>query len=198
MCNTPPRKPGPNTIAGKANSSKNSTKHSLRSNPKTLLPGETQEDYEAVWNIWAAEYDSASPATVRLLEFIVNDDRLLRFSVTAVIEAQIALFKAEAASEPDQTQIELLHKDLQNKLRYKTSFERSFQRSLRNIEQFGQRRVREAQAAERLVVFENKAACQVALALHRNGLDYKTVLPLSTPLSKTEENDETPPTEPRA
>ncbi len=160
MSNTPPRKPGPNTIAGKANSSKNSTKHSLRSNPDNLLPGETEEDYNAIWDIWAAEYDSASPATERLIEFIVNDDRLVRFSVAAVINAQIALAKAEMLG--DQTQIELLHKDLQNKFRYKTSFERSFQRSLRNIEQFGQRRVREAQAALRLVILENKAACLVA------------------------------------
>jgi hypothetical protein len=193
MHNTPPRKPGPNTISGKANSSKNSTKHSLRGNPDKLLPGETQQDYDAVWDIWAAEYDSASPATARLLRFIVNDDRLLNFSVTAVTDAQIALFKAETASEPNQTEIELLHKDLQHKLRYKTGFERSFQRSLRNIEQFGHRRVREAQAAARLVVFENKAACQVALALHKNGLDFKTVLPLSTPLSTSTETENTPP-----
>ncbi|MDQ2774200.1 MAG: hypothetical protein M3Y57_04615 [Acidobacteriota bacterium] len=191
MHKIPPRKSGPNTIAGKANSSKNSTKHSLRSNPDKFLPGEAQEDYDAVWDIWAAEYDSASPATERLLEFIVNDDRLVRFSVAAVIDAQIALFKAEAASEPNQTKIELLHKDLQHKLRYKTTFERSFQRSLRNIEQFGRRRVREAQAAQRLVIFENKAACLVAATLYKNGLDYKKVLPLTTEYVPESEN--TPP-----
>jgi hypothetical protein len=191
MHNTPPRKPGPNTILGKANSSKNSTKHSLRSNPDNLLPGETEEDYNAIWDIWAAEYDSASPATERLIEFVVNHDRLVRFSVAAVINAQITLARAEMLG--DQTQIDRLHQDLQLKLRYKTNFERSFQRSLRNIEQFGRRRVREAQAAQRLVVFENKAACQVALALHKNGLDFKTVLPLSTPLSATTETENTPP-----
>jgi hypothetical protein len=191
MHNIPKRKPGPSTIAGKANSSKNSTKHSLRSNPDNLLPGETEEDYNAIWDIWAAEYDSASPATERLIEFVVNHDRLVRFSVAAVINAQITLARAEMLG--DQTQIDRLHQDLQLKLRYKTNFERSFQRSLRNIEQFGRRRVREAQAAQRLVVFENKAACQVALALHKNGLDFKTVLPLSTPLSATTETENTPP-----
>ncbi|MDQ2775895.1 MAG: hypothetical protein M3Y57_13415 [Acidobacteriota bacterium] len=191
MQKTPPRKPGPNTIAGKINSSKNSTKHSLRSNPDKLLPGETQQDYDAAWDIWAAEYDSASPATARLLKFIVNDDRLLSFSVTAVIEAQIALVNAEAASEPNPALIELLHKDLQHKLRYKTNFERSFQRSLRNIEQFGHRRVLEAQAAERLEIFENKAACLVAVTFHKNGLDHKTVLPLST--KHVPESEKTPP-----
>ncbi len=127
----------------------------------------------------------------------MNDDRLVRFSVAVVINAQIALAKAEMLG--DQTQIELLHKDLQNKLRYKTTFERSFQRSLRNIEQFGQRRVREAQAAERLVVLENKAACQVAARTSEKRPRLQNSSPLvNDPSPPQTETEDTPPTEPRA
>ncbi|MDQ2774509.1 MAG: hypothetical protein M3Y57_06225 [Acidobacteriota bacterium] len=62
---------------------------------------------------------------------------------------------------------------------------------MRNIKQFGHRRLREAQAAQRLVILENKAACLVAVALNKNGLDYKTVLPLS--IEHIPESEKTPP-----
>jgi len=173
-----PGKTGPNTPGGKENSSKNATTHGLCGNPSKLLPGETPEDYNMVWNTWAAEYDSESPGTTRLLEFLVNDDRLVRFSTTAVINAQIALAEAENESDPDPARLERLNKDLHNKLRYKTQHERSFQRSLRSIEQFGQRRVKEDIAAQRLAMYEHKTTCLVIAHFKKHGIDYEVVLPL--------------------
>ncbi len=172
------RQTGPNTPNGKSRSSQNSTKHSLRANPNQLLPGETQEEYNAVWDPWAAEYDSESPGTARLLEPLVNFDRMVRFCTTAVINAHIALSQAEQDPEVEPDRLDRLHKDLQNKMRYQTNHERSFQRSLRNIEQFGKRRVREAIAAQHLDLLEKKAACVLTLKFHKQGLDYKTVLSL--------------------
>ena len=169
------RKTGPHTTDGKTRSSQNSTKHSLRANPNRLLPGETQEEYNAVQDIWAAEYDSESPGTARLIEFVVNGDRMVRLSNTVVTEAHIALAEAEADPKTDPDRLEWLHKDLQKKLRYKTDHERSFQRALRNIEQFGQRRVREANAARRLEFYEYQAAGALTLMFHKNGIDYEKV-----------------------
>ncbi len=179
------RQTGPNTTDGKARSSQNSTKHSLLANPNKLLPGETQEEYNAVWDPWAAEYDSESPGTARLLEPLVNSDRMVRFTTTAVINAQIALAQAEDDPESDPDRLDRLHKDLQNKLRYQTKHERSFALSLRNIEQFGQRRVREANAAQRLEILACKVACVLVLKLYKAGIDYKTVLPLILPFLNT-------------
>jgi hypothetical protein len=166
------------TPDGKLNSSKNSTKHGLCGNPSKLLPGETQDDYKMVWNTWAAEYDSDSPGTARLLEFLVNDDRMVRFASAAVINAQIALAEAENDPATDPARLDLLNKNLQNKLRYKTQHERSFQRSLRNIEQFGQRREREENTAQRLAIYEHKTTCNLILQLRKQNIDYHTVLPL--------------------
>ena len=151
-----------------------------------------------VWNIWAAEYESESPGTARLLEFLVNDDRMVRFSTSAVIDAQIALSEAEAESDPDPARLERLNKDLHNKLRYKTQHERSFQRSLRNIEQFGQRRTREEIALQRLVVHEHKTTCSLILQFKDHNVNYEAVLPFTTSLvyrgQSDPEEEETPKT----
>ena len=178
-------KTGPHTPEGKANSSKNSTKHGLTGNPAKLLPGETEADYNAVRDIWVAEYDSESPGTARLLEPLINNDRMVRYASAAVVNAQIALAHAEAAPVQDQDLIERLHKDLQTKLRYKTQHERSFQSSLRNIEQFGQRRVREANAARQLEALEHKVAALIALQCYKCGVDFRLLLhpaPTETPI----------------
>jgi uncharacterized protein with PIN domain len=176
MKKTPSRKPGPATPAGKANSSKNSTKHGLCGNPSKLFPNETQEQYNAVRDQWFAEYDSESPGTVMLVQQLINSDRQVRFSTHAVIETEIALHHAENASERDESLIESLHKDLKNKLRYQTQHERSFQRALRNIEQFGQRRVREELAVRRIEILQFGMVARTAILCKKNGVDPELVL----------------------
>ncbi len=170
MKKTPSGKTGPNTSAGKANSSKNSTKHGLCGNPDKLFPNETPEQYNAVRDTWFAEYESENPGAVMLLEQLINCDRQVRFSTNAVRNMEIALYEAENAAERNETRIEALQKDLTLKLRYKTQHERSFQRAFRNIEQFGQRRVREELAARQIDILELKAACQTAILCKKNGI----------------------------
>ncbi len=190
MKKTPPQT-GPATPAGKARSSQNSTKHSLCGNPAKFLPGETEEHYNAIRDIWFAEYDSEAPGTARLLEPLINSDRMMRFAADAVTDAHTALSLAEAAAEPDYARIEMLHNDLKNKLRYKADHERSFQRALRNIEQFGQRRTREQNAAQQLVILSHKVAFETALLSKKMGLDGELVLELGKILRSP-----TPPSEP--
>jgi hypothetical protein len=180
MKKTPSQKPGPSTSAGKAISSKNSTKHGLCGNPSKLFPGETHEQYNMVRDRWFAEYDSDSPGTAMLLEQLINCDRQIRFSSSAVMDAEIALHNAENASQRDESRIESLQKHLTLKLRYKTQHERSFQRAFRNIEQFGQRRIRETLAAQRLQVFQHKIVCFTALVCKKNGIDPAILLPFIT------------------
>jgi hypothetical protein len=108
MKKTPSQKPGPSTSAGKAISSKNSTKHGLCGNPSKLFPGETHEQYNMVRDRWFAEYDSDSPGTAMLLEQLINCDRQIRFSSSAVMDAEIALHNAENASQRDESRIESL------------------------------------------------------------------------------------------
>jgi hypothetical protein len=176
MKKTPSRKPGPATPAGKANSSKNSTKHGLCGNPSKLFPNETQEQYNAVRDQWFGEYNSESPGTAMLVEQLINFDRQVRFSTHAVIDTEIALHYAENASERDESLIESLHKDLKNKLRYQTQHERSFQRALRNIEQFGQRRVREELAVRRIEILQFGMVARTAILCKKNGVDPELVL----------------------
>jgi hypothetical protein len=176
MKKTPSRKPGPATPAGKANSSKNSTKHGLCGNPSKLFPNETQEQYNAVRDQWFGEYNSESPGTAMLVEQLINFDRQVRFSTHAVIETEIALHHAENASERDEALIESLHRDLKNKLRYQTQHERSFQRALRNIEQFGQRRVREELAGRRIEILQLSTVARTGILCKKNGVDHKVVL----------------------
>jgi hypothetical protein len=184
MKKTPSRQPGPSTSAGKANSSKNSTKHGLCGNPSKFFPNETQEQYNAVRDRWFAEYDSDSPGTAMLLEQLINCDRQIRFSSSAVMDAEIALHNAESASQRDEARIESLQRDLTLKLRYKTQHERSFQRAFRNIEQFGQRRVREELAIRRFDLLEHKVACLTALQCHKYGLDPKVILLVTNSLAE--------------
>jgi hypothetical protein len=186
-----PPQTGPATPAGKARSSQNATKHSLCGNPAKLLPGETEEHYNAIRDIWFAEYDSEAPGTARLLEPLINSDRMMRFAAEAVTDAHTALSLAEAAAEPDYARIEMLHNDLKNKLRYKADHERSFQRALRNIEQFGQRRTREQNAAQQLAIISHKVAFETAVLSKKMGLDGELVLELSKMLRTP-----TPPSEP--
>ncbi len=198
MCNTPWRKTGPKTSTGKANSSKNSTKHGLCGNPSKLFPNETQEQYNAVRDRWFAEYDSDSPGTAMLVEQLINFDRQVRFSTNSVIETEIALYQAENAAERDEALLDSLHKDLKNKLRYQTQHERSFQRALRNIEQFGQRRVREELARRRLDVVQLSTVVWTAILSKKNGVDPEVVLKVcdygqAKPESQAEPDEKTPP-----
>ncbi len=180
MKKTPSRQTGPTSSTGKAHSSKNSTKHGLCGNPAKFFPGETQEQYNFVRDTWFAEYDSDSPGTSMCLEQLINCDRQVRFSSSAVMDAEIALHNAENASERDEARIESLQKDLTLKLRYKTQHERAFQRAFRNIEQFGQRRVRETLAAQRLQILQHKILTFTAILCKKNGIDPAILLPFIT------------------
>jgi hypothetical protein len=100
------------------------------------------------------------------------------------------------AAERDEALLESLHKDLKNKLRYQTQHERSFQRALRNIEQFGQRRVREELATRRIEILKLSTLVSTAIQSKKNGVDTDAVLKAcgyEQPQSQAEPDEKTPP-----
>jgi hypothetical protein len=140
---------GPHTPHGKTRSSQNSTKHALRSNPRKLLPAETQAEVDAIRESWEAEFDFDSPAIESLLTPLIEADRMFRRATTALFEAEIALCQTGLADE----HLTALHKQYQLILRYKTTHERAF----RTIEQFAGRRAREERACRRQLIHEKIA-----------------------------------------
>ena len=170
---------GPHTPPGKERSSQNSTKHSLRANPRKLLPGETQAEVDAIRSNWEAEFDSDSPAIESLLTPLIEADRMLRLATTVLFNAEIALRETAISEE----RLAILHKHYQLVLRYKTTHERAFTNALRTIERFVGRRDREERAFRRQVIYERVAAVALAAKLIKCNLDPAVMLtPLLRPM----------------
>src|SRR5450755_80466 len=157
---------GPHTPHGKTRSSQNSTKHALRSNPRKLLPAETQAEVDAIRASWEAEFDLDSPAIESLLTPLIEADRMFRRSITALFDAEIALCQTGLTEE----QLTVLHKQYQLILRYKTTHERAFRNALRTIEQFAGRRAREERAHRRQIIYEKIAAIDTVGKLFKYNL----------------------------
>ena len=61
---------GPKTIEGKRNSSKNATTHGCLSREK-ILPGESQQEYDALWQKWLDKYQPSDNLDLDLLGQLV-------------------------------------------------------------------------------------------------------------------------------
>src|SRR5450755_4993725 len=176
---------GPHTPTGKAHSSQNSTKHSLRANPRKLLPGETQQEVDTIRAGWEAEFDSDSPAIESLLTPLIEADRMSRLATTALFDAEIALCEAAISEE----RLAILHKQYQLILRYKTTHERAFRNALQTIERFVGRRAREERTVRRQFIFEKRAALHTALVLIKHQIEPDTLFhpsPLPAPPPTTD------------
>ena len=171
---------GPHTPDGKTRSSQNSTKHALRSNPRKLLPAETQAEVDAIRESWEAEFDFESPAIQSLLTPLIEADRMFRRATTALFDAEIALCQTGLADE----QLAVLHKQYQLILRYKTTHERAFRNALQTLERFVGRRDREERAYRRQVIHKKVAAVDLAVKILKNDLNLETALAPQPWLSK--------------
>lgn len=114
---------GPHTEDGKKNSSRNSTKHGCRAKTR-ILPDERQEDYDKVAYGWKAEYEPEGYMEERLVELLIENDWMLRRVMRRLKETE-----------------EGTH-DFDLMLRYKTTAERSFYRSLNAVQQLRKDRIR--------------------------------------------------------
>src|SRR5664279_3136839 len=143
---TGPKSTGPKSAAGKGHSSQNATTHGLRSNVVRMLAGEKQEDYDALKAMWQAQYGhyvEDNPALVSLLNSLIDNDWMQQRCMRVVSERMARLLEAEAGDASDEV-VEKLERGLASMMRYKASFENSFARALRAIEQFRATRRRES------------------------------------------------------
>jgi hypothetical protein len=154
-----PSKPvstGPKTPEGKARSAQNARTHGLTSK-QLFLPGENQEEFVQLREEWIAQYAPESAAEVELVEQLARNHWFLKRAERRYGEVEARLGEGSAA-EWSEEQFRLLERIA----RYKTTAERSFQRSLTMVRQLRQDRLREeraeGQAEERLRRIEEKAA----------------------------------------
>ena len=144
VAGNPGRPTGPRSNAGKETSSRNSTTHGLACGTFFLLPGESEEEYNALAQQWRDEYAvlPESPALASLLDTLIKADWVQKRAFNSYCKSETALAMAEI-SHASQEEITEIFKRLQLTLRYKTSLENSFQRAFRAIEAFRKSRIAE-------------------------------------------------------
>ncbi len=155
---TSARSGGPRTDNGKAKSSLNALTHGSCSK-QLIVKGERQEDYDELHERWFSSYDTAQ-AGQSLLEEAVLNEWLLKRSQRNYLAVDAGL----AESDPNDWTAEQLHR-LGLMLRYKTTAERSFHRSVAAVERFRRTRVYEAIAmarAEQQVADRERRECEEA------------------------------------
>ncbi len=108
---------GPKSETGKASSSRNAITNGCQARKTRILADETQEDYDAVERGWNEEFGPETFMERRLVEILVDNDWFLQRTTRRLHEAETA-----------DGNIELM-------LRYKTTAERSFYRSLNALQQ---------------------------------------------------------------
>ena len=173
------KKRGPHTPDGKVNSSQNSTEHGLRSEHFRILPGESREEFETLRKSWLDRYQAheyADSAIVLMVEKLAQNDWLVRRGMQAVCNAQQRFAEAELANESEEV-LEKLERRLLLMLRYKTSLENSFSRTLREIEMM-LARAKQEELQERLVYMRENA-----LVLSIQKVQATLGIPLSVPWS---------------
>ena len=69
---------GPKSDAGKQISSQNSTTHGMCQERFTLLPGESQEQYDALRESLRTQYDISQPVVSELVEMLAESDWIQR------------------------------------------------------------------------------------------------------------------------
>ena len=120
--------------SGKQNSSRNATTHGLSCETFFLIPGETQEQFDALAQSLTDEYrEIDSPGLGPLLETLLHALWLQNRAYKKVFESENALAMAELSRESPEITDNIFRR-LQLMQRYKTSYENSYQRALRAIE----------------------------------------------------------------
>ena len=134
---------------GKANSSQNALKHGLRSQRHTILADETREDYEETRRGWLEKYTPADYHERRLVNQLILNDWLLQRANRRILDAEAALVGEEETCHPANWTAEQEHK-IELVMRYKTTQERAFYRSLNALEGLRKDLMRENCPAMRL------------------------------------------------
>jgi hypothetical protein len=133
---------GPVTAAGKEISSRNALTHGGTSE-KLIVPGERQEDFDALLANLLEEYSPETPDARNLVEDAALARWFLWRRQRAFNSVESALYAAQPA--PEHWQPEAYHQ-LALLDRYKTAAERSLQRVLRNLASFHRAKKQEAQS----------------------------------------------------
>ncbi len=126
----------------------------MRSNVVKLLPGESQEEKDAMRAMWHSQYGKyveGNDGMISLLNSLVDADWMQKRAMRLNAEVLVKLVEAEANGAAEEV-VAKLEKKLVLWTRYKTSSENSFQRDLRAIEQFLARRRRESMQQQKIVV----------------------------------------------
>jgi len=155
----------PKTPDGKLRSSQNSTEHGLRTEHFRLLPGESREEFETLRKSWLDRYQNheyVDSAIVLMVEKLAENDWLVRRGMQAVCNAQQRFAEAELTNQSEEV-LEKLERRLLLMLRYKTSLENSFSRTLREIEMM-LARAKQEELQERLVFARENAIVQNLIA----------------------------------
>ncbi len=133
-----------------------------------LLPGESQEQYDALRDTWRKQYDLNEPAVPELVETLVERDWMQQRCTRNICKLEMQLAEAEAAGDDDR--IDRIERRLNNGYRYKTAAENSFQRALRALEKFRAVRKREEFTATRIDVRRTHLAYEIAYKRAKIGL----------------------------
>ena len=121
---------GPRSCSGKASSSMNRLSHGCRSRV-LILPCESEEDFNYIHNGWYDEFQPDSFYETELVDTLIENHWFFRRAMRCLNEAEAAAEDARAASaftKEHEHQVTL-------KLRYKTTAERAFYRSLNFLRQ---------------------------------------------------------------
>ena len=169
------RSGGPKTEDGKARSSQNSLSHGMCQERFMLLPGESQEQYDALRQGLRKQYDTAEPLVAELVETLAECNWIQRRCTQNICKLQLQLAEAEAAN--DDARIDRLERRLNNAFRYKTTAENSFQRALRALEKFRAVRQKEQVTKERLEIREHQVIYGIAYNAVRLGCPMPEIKP---------------------
>ena len=137
----PVRSGGPHTDQGKYISSRNATKHGMRS--KTLiLPDELEDDYQLTREGWFEEFRPKTFREERLVDLLTQADWFLQRAHRRMEEAEAAVIGEDNTNPADWTAEQVRTVELMQ--RYKTTAERAFYRALNACEQTRKDNVRSA------------------------------------------------------
>ncbi len=139
---------GPKTPEGKAISSQNARTHGLTSK-KLFLPGENEEEFAELREGWFAQFPPESQAETAMVEQLARNDWFLQRAERRYGEIEERLGESHAGDWEDE-QFRLLERIL----RYKSTAERSFQRSLTVVRQLRKDRLQEERAEKQAVAQE--------------------------------------------
>ncbi len=125
---------GPSTLEGKSRSSQNALTHGCRSTI-VILPGESQKDFDDLYDRWMAFYEPEEEAEAELVEQLILNKWFLQRNQRRYSEIEQELSNFNFASWTGEQ-----HKKFQLALRYKTAAERSVGRAMSDVEIFIKKR----------------------------------------------------------